>query len=454
MLGKKKLLNLINHVLDKSIADQTEIVIINYTSYLTRYANNYIHQNVGEENTQLVIRTVIGKRIGLAGTNSLSKDRIEEALQNAIAITKLQPENPDFRTLPFARKNDYQKVTSFFKPTAAITSAYRAQKVKPIFELARSAGLNAYGSFTTGTTEMAVGNSLGILAYNQASDAYCNVVVMGDNSSGYAEAASRDVRDIDTTKLAKIAIKKALDSKDPVDLPAGRYSVILEPLAVAELLIFLNWLGFGAKVYQEGRSFLKGKLGTKIVDDHITLLDDAFDKRGFAFPFDFEGMPKTRLKLIDKGIARDLAYDSITAFKESKESTGHAIFPGGYSGPFALNLILKGGKTTLKEMIKTTKKGILVTRFHYTNVVEPMKTIITGMTRDGTFLVENGEIIKGIKNLRFTQSLVEAFSNLVELSKKLTLAGGGAGYGARFAIGQLVPALKINDFNFTGVTEF
>jgi len=165
-------------------------------------------------------------------------------------------------------------------------------------------------------------------------------------------------------------------------------------------------------------------------------------------------MPKKRLKLIEKGVASQLAYDSLTAFKEGKESTGHALAQPNYIGPIPLNMVMKNGQSSVKEMIKSIKKGILVTRFHYTNTIEPMKTIITGMTRDGTFLIENGEIIKGIKNLRFTQSIVEALNNVVDISKELTLIGNGAGYGSRFATGSIVPALKIDNFNFTGVTEF
>lgn len=454
MLGQKKLLDLINYALLQSKADQTEISIMNYASYLTRFANNYIHQNVGEENTNITIRTILGKRFGIATTNFLSRDKIKETIQNALAITRLQPENPDFRTLPFASKKDYKRVSTFYNSTARFSPDARAQAVKLVFKSAQEKGLNAYGSFTTGALEIGIGNSLGVMAYNLSSDAYCNVVMMGKTSSGYADAASRDVRDLDTLKIARTSIEKALLSQNPIDLPPGRYTVILEPLAVDEMMAFLGGLGFGAKVYQEGRSFLKDKLGKKIVDSRITWIDDAYNEKGFVCPFDFEGMPKKKIRLFERGVAKDLAYDSLTAFKEGKESTGHAMPQPSYIGPFPTNLVLKGGKSTFKEMIRSTKKGILVTRFHYTNTVDPMKTVITGMTRDGTFLIENGEITKGIKNLRFTQSILEALNNLVDISRNQTLAGGGAGYGGRFAVGSLVPALKIDNFNFTSATEF
>ncbi len=454
MLGKKRLFNLINYILKRCRTDQAEVLVMNYTSYLTRYANNYIHQNVGEENTGVVIRTVIGKRVGIAMTNQIFKKKIDETIENAITLTKLQPENPDFRSLPYVHKKNYKSIPSFYRSTANFSPEARARAVNSIIKLAQSSGLKAYGSFTTGTCETGIGNSLGILAYNLATDAYCNIVMMGEDSSGYAEISARDVQDFDVEKFARIAIDKAQKSQRPIALPPGRYTVILEPLAVAEMLNFLGWLGFGAKLYQEGRSFLKGKLGTKIVDERITLLDDAYDKRGFAFPFDFEGVPKKRLKLIENGIAREIAYDSYTAYKEGKESTGHALVQPNYAGPIPLNMVMKAGQTSLKDMIATTQKGILITRFHYTNTVEPMKTVITGMTRDGTFLIENGAIVNGVKNLRFTQSIVEALNNLVAISNKTVLIGSGIGYQGRFVTGSIVPALKIDNFNFTGVTEF
>jgi len=454
MLGKKKILDLIGFVLRQSRADQTEVLVTCFTSYLTRYANNYIHQNVGEENLSITIRTVIGKRVGIASTNHSAKDKLTETLSNALAITKLQPENPDFRTLPFAGKKDYRSAPTFFPSTAAFSPQARADAIRLVTEVAREAGVKSYGSFTTGTSQIGIGNSLGIMVYNQASDAYCNVVMMGESSTGYAETASRDVRDIKPVKCAQVARDKLLASRDPIDIPAGRYTVILEPPAVSEMLDFLNYLGFGAKTYQEGRSFLKGKLGSKIADERVTIIDDAYSKRGFAFPFDFEGMPRKRIKLVEDGVARDLAYDSLTAFKEGKESTGHALAQPNYMGPVAVNLVMKGGESSLEQMIKSTPKGILVTRFHYTNTVEPMKTIITGMTRDGTFLVENGSVARGVKNLRFTQSLLEALNSIVDISRKTALVGGGAGYGGRFAVGSIVPAMKIDNFNFSSATQF
>ncbi len=247
--------------------------------------------------------------------------------------------------------------------------------------------------------------------------------------------------------LADTAIEKALLSQNPVSIKPGRYRVILEEEAVAQLISFLAFIGFGALAFQEQRSFMYGKIGQEIVAKTITIWDDALDNRTIGFPFDFEGVPKQKIVLVEKGTAKNVVYDSHTAQRENKESTGHALPAPNPYGPIPTNLFLSGGNSSVEEMISSTKKGVLVTRFHYTNVEDPIKTVLTGMTRDGTFLVENGKIVTGVKNLRITQSILEALNNVELISEKTRLVD--TGFGA-----CNVPALKIKDFRFTGVTEF
>ena len=453
MLGKDKVFELINFALNNSKADQTEISIQYYDSYLTRFANSAIHQNVGERNGSLSIRVAIGKKIGSASTNIFDIDSITQTLNKAMEIAKFQAENPDFKSLPMPSPS-YKTINTYNKKTHNLSPKDRANAVKTIIEKVKGAGLRAFGSFTNGASEFGIGNSLGIMTYAQTSDAYCNVSAMGENSSGYAQTGSRDVSQIKPDKVAERAIKKALDGKNPFELEPGQYEVILEPLASAELLDFLSYYGFNAKTYQEGRSFLCENMEKKVMGDNITVVDDGFDERGFAFPFDFEGVSKQKVSLIEKGIAKGLVYDSLTAGKEKKESTGHALPAPNTFGPIPLNMILMPGESSLDNMIRNAKKAILVTRFHYTNIVEPKKTIFTGMTRDGTFLVENGKITKPIKNMRFTESILNALNHVLEISKDLVLIGGGAGYEGRFATGTLIPALRIETFNFSGKTEF
>ncbi len=451
MLGRDKAKRLVDKALAMSKAEQTEIEVIAEESHLTRFANSQIHQNVSGSDTAISARAVIGKKIGRATTNRTDESSVRRMLEKAVEIATFQRDNPDFKSLPGPTTT--KDVDNYVARTAKFSARDRAKAVAHIARGAKEKNLNAFGAFTNGISEVAIGNSLGVFAYNIGTDAYVNTVVMGDTGSGYAQAASRDVEDIDTTKVARTAIDKAQMSANPVDMPEGEYTVVLEANAVGEMIEFLGYLGFGALAYQEGRSFMCGKLGGKIVGENITIWDDGADRRGFSFPFDFEGVAKKKVMLIEKGVAKGLVYDSLTAGKEKKKSTGHSTgSPVG--GPMPLNLFVKEGKNTIEEMIESTKKGIYVTRFHYTNVVEPMKAVLTGMTRDGTFLIENGRITRPVKNFRFTQSVLEALSNTTMIGKKGELIGGGAGYGARFPLGTFVPALKIEKFKFSGVTQF
>jgi predicted Zn-dependent protease len=453
MLGKDRMASIVSYVFSRSKADQTEVIVNYYESYLTRFANSQIHQNVAEHNTTVAVRAVVGKKIGVATTNLLAARPLAETVNAALEIARHQADNPDFQSLAKTKRREYAKLKTYFPKTHSFSAEDRAAVVKLICDQAKVDDLRAFGSFTNGVSEFAVANSLGTFAYNVGTDAYCNVAMLGESSgSGYAEGADRNVEKVDARAIAARAITKAVKSREPGDTEPGVYEVVLEPLAVADFLGFLGWLGLGAKTYQEGRSFLCDKMGQKITGDNINLSDDF--SLGFAFPFDFEGAAKQKVVFIEKGVAKGLAYDSMTAFKEGKKSTGHALPAPNAYGPMPWNLILDPGTTSLAEMIGSTKKGILITRFHYTNVVDPKKTIITGMTRDGTFLVENGEVTRPLKNLRFTESILDSLSHVSGLSKELTLVGGGAGYGGRFATGSLVPALKTTKFTFTSKTEF
>ena len=452
MIGKSKLLETLELALGRSRAEQTEVSITGYDSYLTRFANSQIHQNVAEHNSLCTVRCAVGKKVGAASTNDLDPASILKTLQMAHEIARFQLANPDFASFP-AGPYVYPDLVTYVPATHELTAETRAQNVRRIVELVQARQLRAFGSYTNGAVEVAVGNSLGVRAYGLASDVYCNVVAVGPSSSGYAAAAARNAATLDCEAVARRAAEKAELSADPTDLDPGTYEVILEPLAAAELAEFLGWLGFGAKALQEGRSFLVGKLGTRIVDEQLSFCDDALNESGFAFPFDAEGVPKQRVPLLEHGIARAVVYDSLTAGKEpNKTSTGHAV-SGGY-GPAPVNIVFAPGNSTPEGMIADCRQGILVTRFHYTNVIDPMRTVFTGMTRDGTFLIENGRISRPVKNLRFTQNILSALRTVYGISQELALTGGGAGYGGRFATGTLAPFLHLAEFSFSGKTEF
>jgi PmbA protein len=454
MIGRREAKKIVNYVIKLSRADQVEVSIVNHEQALTRFANNYIHQNVSEANSSISVRVVFGKRLGIASTNSLQMKKIKEMVEWAENIAHLQKENNDFVSLPKTKQTDYRSLKTHFKVTGEFSERDRAHAVGDIVKVAKESGINTFGSVSNGTAEICVGNSLGVFAHSMCGDVFCNIVMAADDSTGYAQAGARDVREIDFRTLANTAAQKAMMSAHPKDISPGKYTTIFEPLAASEFLAYMSFYAFNGKMLQEGRSYLCDRLGSKIVDDQITVIDDPFTPRGFAFPFDFEGVPKKRLVLIDKGIAKNVAHDSLTAFKEKKKSTGHALRAPNPFGPVAFNVVMKPGTKSIDAMIRETDRGILVTRFHYTNIIDPHKLVFTGMTRDGTFLIEGGKIAGGIKNLRFTENIVNVLNRVESISDKPELVADDPGYGARFATGFVVPAMKVSEFNFTSSTEF
>jgi predicted Zn-dependent protease len=299
-------------------------------------------------------------------------------------------------------------------------------------------------------SEGGVANSLGVWAYGATTNAEINTVIMSDTSSGYASAFALDVNDLHFEAVGREALDKCLSSQNPRALDPGEYTVILEPYAVQDFVQMMSHTGFSAVALQEGRSFMAGKMGQQIVDPRVSIWDDGLDAGGIPLPFDYEGVPKRRVDFIREGVARGVVYDSYHAGKEEGvESTGHALPAPNTFGPFPLNTFFGPGEGALQDMIAGTARGIYVTRFHYTRPVEPAKVIITGMTRDGTFLIENGEIAHPVKNLRFTQSYLAALNNLQDVGRDTRLLRGAWGLGS-----TRVPALKLDEFTFTGATEF
>jgi len=435
----------LTEALSHSEADQTEVLAYAHDTALTRFSNSSIHQNVAEKNVHLSIRAIKDRRIGYASTNRLDRKSVQGTVNLALEIAKERPEDAEFKSLPAPKP--VHGMSSFVPATSECSPMQRAEIIKPIIDKASENKLSAAGAFSTEVAVLGVANSLGIKSIHSLTQASLNTVVSSASSSGFVSFISKDVNELNPEVFADKAIEKALMSENPAGIEPGRYDVILEEEAVAELISFLAYIGFGALAFQEHRSFLYGKIGQKVTADNVTIWDDAHDGRTIGFPFDFEGIPKQKVVLIEEGVARNVVYDSYTAQKENKESTGHALPAPNPYGPIPTNLFLKEGDSSLDKMISSTEKGVLVTRFHYTNVEDPIKTILTGMTRDGTFLIENGEIVSGVKNLRITQSILEALSNVQSISKITRLIDTGFGTCN-------VPALKVRDFNFTGATEF
>jgi PmbA protein len=448
VLGEHRLKRIAEAVLRAAKADQTEVLIQADDQQLTRFAENMIHQNVAETNVEVRVRSVIGKKIGVASGNDLSDEALAKLVRNAEAIAGFQQENPEFRSLPGPQPA--ASVDVFSEPTATCTPAQRAAGVRSILRQSRDNGLTAAGAFSTGVAEVVVFNSLGVAAYHQGTTAHVMTVAMSEDSSGYAAQASKNVDDLDPAAVGRVAVDKALRSRNPQPCEPGVYTVLIEEDAVAAMMFFLGYLGLGALPMQEKRSFLTGRLGELVTGDNITIWDDGLDPKGFAVPFDFEGVPRQKVMLIENGVGKNVVYDSFTAGREEgAQSTGHSLPAPNTIGPIPVHLHMAPGAASKEEMIASIDRGIWVTRFHYTNPVHPVKTILTGMTRDGTFLIENGKISRPLKNLRFTQSILEAFANARMLSSEPTLVKQAWGNVATFA-----PAAVIDGFQFTGVTEF
>ena len=450
MIGKEKALRLLKRVIHGSRADQTEALLLTEDSSLTRFTGSAVHQHVAEKNGTLILRVVLGKRIAVVTTNDLRTSSLKDLLHQAISLAKVQLPKEDFVSLPGPRS--MPDVRTFSDSIRRLTPGYKVTLIRELGILAHERGFRTSGAFSHGQVEVAIVNSLGVEGYQEYSDLFLHLVVDDGMNTGYASFVSRNAESLEVERLANEAMEKASRS-EPIWIEPGEYETILEPYAVSELLSFLGTLGFHALAVQEGRSFLCDQLGKKMVDPRVTIYDDGLDPNGLQVPFDFEGVPKQRVTFFDAGVARAVTHDSLTAGKEGKLSTGHGLIAPNPEGPIPINLFMKGGESSLEEMIQSTRKGIYVTRFHYTNVVEPMKAVITGMTRDGTFLIEDGEIKQPIKNLRFTESILRALSRVSAVSAERRLTSEGTVYSRRFMTGTVTPAIKVDGFHFSGISS-
>ena len=449
MVGRESALHLLKTLVQQSPADQTEAILLTEDSSLTRFAGSAVHQHVAERNQTVILRVVLGKKIAVVTTNIFLPSSLKKSLQKAVSLAEVQQPNEEFISLP--EPKPIPEIETFSKKMNFLTPNQKVKVIKTLLRRVKEKRGKGSGAFSKGEVELAVVNSLGVETYQKFSDLFLHLIVENDKSSGYASFVARDPDQLDVDSLAQEAIRK-ISGEEPIQIEPGEYEVILEPYAVSELLSFLGYLGFHALAVQEGRSFLSNRFGEKMVDEKVTIYDDGLDPEGLQVPFDFEGIPKRKVTFFDKGVAKEVTYDSFTGGREGKDSTGHGLIAPNTAGPIPINLFMEGGKSSLGEMIQSVRKGIYVTRFHYTNVVEPMKAVITGMTRDGTFLIEEGEIKRPIKNLRFTESILEALSRVTALSKDRRICSEGTVYSRRFVTATVVPALKIDGFNFSGVS--
>jgi PmbA protein len=443
--GEKELRALADAALRASTADETEVFLNVRGIALTRYANAFIHQNVVSTEVTVRVRAVRGKRVALISSDRLDREGVEKAARDASELAALVPENPRFAGL-VAPMPIPSALSAYAERTAEATPLDRAKAVKRICDPARAKGLTAAGFVQTTVGEIAIANSKGVWAYSPRTSSEAEVVAIGDDGSAYADRASRDFGDLDVAGAADEAIAKAVAAQHPRDLEPGTFEVVLEPYAVDDIVGFLSQQLTGLAI-EEGRSFVGGRIGERVTGP-ITLVDDPFDPEAVPMPFDYEGHPATRVTLIEQGIARAVVYDSQTAARAGVANTGHALPPNPFMSVAPMHTRLEGGDKTREQLIRDTKRGLLVTRFHYTRWVHQLRTIVTGMTREGTFLIENGEIAAPVKNLRFTQSYADALLGTLGIGRDVRLIPGFMGTSRR------VPALHLSAFTFTGATRY
>jgi PmbA protein len=448
MLGETEIRRIADVVLGASRADQTDVAVFANASALTRFANNYIHQNVEYTDVDVRVRAVIGQKIGIASGNEVSEEALRRLAARAFELAEHQRENEDFRSL--VRPAPIVEVESYVERTARCGPEERAAVVGQICDASSRAGLTAAGAFQTSEHEYAIANSLGVFALHRETQADVNTVVMSDTSSGHAARVSKDVGDIDGDDVAQEAVDKALRGVEPKTIEPGEYEVILEPYAVVDMLDFFSYLSFGALPYMEKRSFMAGRLGERVMGENVSIWDDGLSPAGLPMAFDYEGVPKRRVDFIDHGVAKEVCWDTYFAGKQGGEarSTGHALPAGNTIGPLPLHMFMARGDATRDDMIRSTKRGIWVSRFWYTRTVHPLNVVVTGMTRDGTFLIEDGRIVGPVRSMRFTQGYVDALNHVDMVGRDAMLVLGDLGGGVRS-----VPALKIAKWEFTGVSE-
>jgi PmbA protein len=432
----------LEQALGASRADQTEVLIAASDEALTRFTHNFVHESMAERNCQLSVRAVVGKRTGVAGTNKLDAQGIEEVVRRATEMAKISTEDADFPGLPGPNGTVADSPSAYDAATASAPPEARVAAVADIIKIMRVHGLYAAGYVSTQQNQFAIANSKGIRRYHKGTDSAINIKAIGSDSSGYAEGFSRRFSDLDPAALAERAAKKAVAGKTPRALEPGKYTVILEPPAFREFIGYLSWIGFGAQAFEEGSSFMSGRIGEKIVGENVTIRDDFEHPLGSGIPFDFEGVPRQHVGIVERGVAKSVVYDSYYAAKLQHPNTGHALPAPNSEGPLPLNVVIDPGSTTLEDMIKDVQHGVLVTRTWYIRMVDQKQTMITGMTRDGLFLIERGRLTKGLKNMRFNESIVGALGRCT-LASALVRSEG-----------HVLPAVRIEDFTFSSGTEF
>lgn len=421
---------------------EAEVTVSAGTEALTRFATSFIHQNVADEARSVHLRVALDGRVAEASINQADDESLSRLVRTALEAARLRPVDPGWPGL--APPAATPSVEHWDQATAGAAPKQRAGRVGAF--VAAADGLETAGFCSTEGVLTAFANSAGQRLSGRSTSAALDGIARTGTSDGSARAASVRLSDLDGTACGRDATRRARESADATDIEPGRYEVVLEPSCVINLLSFLALHGFNGRAVEEGRSF--AKLGERQFDPALTLADDVTHPLAVGVPFDAEGTPKRRVELVRDGVTSSLIHDRRTAKALDAESTGHAVAGAGAWGAIPANLVLEAGSASHDELVAGIERGLLVTDFWYTRILDPRTQVVTGLTRNGVWLVEDGRVVRPVTNLRFTQSYLEALSagNVRGVGSDLTLVGGGT-----FGIGAYaVPSLHLASWNFTG----
>jgi predicted Zn-dependent protease len=468
MLTKEQAGDIFDRIRRFSSAEEVEAIFTSSRFALTRFANNAIHQNVEEENSVVSIRTNFAGRTARSTANQFDDESLRRAIAASENLAQVQAADPDLLPMPTAAEADSRDGAAdksvrampsrFFEQTAAIRPAERADVVKKIVSVAGKSGLTTAGIYSNSESCEGIFNSRGLAKWHEQTLAEVSITMLGDDSSGWQKLNSPDVTKLDAGRLAETAAQKAVESARPREIAPGKYTVILEPSAALDIVGFMFWDYSGVAILDQ-RSFLNDRIGTQLFGENINISDDVAHRLQAGSPFDGEGMARQRVQLVEKGVVKRVVYARATAEKMKKseyagkvgtiEATGHGFPLPNEAGEMPMNIVFGGPQSpeSIEEMIASTERGVLVTRLWYIREVDPYEKIVTGMTRDGTFLVENGKIQCGIRNFRFNESLISLLSNVEVMGVPVRACG-------EESFDMVVPAMKVREFNFTEVTKF
>jgi len=442
-MDKERREALARRVLSRATSGESEVIVLDAEDGLTRFTQNAIHQNIAHQETSVRVRTVVDGRTGVAATNVLDDAALASLVARAASMAALAPSDPFAGLL--AGGTSIAPPGAFVAATAQASPDLRAALAADIFGIAQRDGLWAAGYVKTARAGITIANSRGMLTSFDGTDCGLNVKQNGPDSTGFAEHYSSDVADLDAKRAGETAAGKARGARTPEAVEPGEWTVILEPPAFGELLSYITE-HFSAQAYDEGSSFLCDGLGKTYTGDNVSIVDDYAHPLAPSMPFDYEGVPKQRVPLLEHGVARGVVTDSYWAAKLDLPDTGHALPAPNSWGPQPTNVTVAPGSKSTAELIAETKRGLLISRFWYIRPVDLRQTIVTGMTRDGTFLIEDGKVARGVRNMRFNQSILAALSK-VEFSSELARSGS-------YSYSIVVPAAKIAGFRFTSLTDF